>query len=109
MKSRIQILDELSVKWGNKDGCESFMEFCQMYSPDAIITLVMTAMTQIELQGMKFGEIKKNVSIDNLLLEHQELTQWIEEEISDDKDNVTEPSHDFLSILLKKVIKLNRD
>ena len=108
MKSRIEILDELAVKWGNKDGCESFEEYCQIYSTEAIITLVMQAMNQIELQGMKFGRIKATTN-NNLLLKHQELTQWIEEEISDEKDNVVEPSHDFLNILLEKVIKLNRD
>jgi hypothetical protein len=47
--------------------------------------------------------------LNDICLRHQELTQWIEEEISDEKDNVVEPSHDFLNILLEKVIKLNRD
>jgi len=108
MKSRIEILDELAVKWGNKEGCESFEDYCHIYSTEAIITLVMLAMNQIELQGMKLGRIKTNANC-NLLLKHQELTQWIEEEISDEKDNVVEPPHDFLNILLEKVIKLNRD
>lgn len=51
----------------------------------------------------------KDDVLNDICLKHQELTQWIEEEISDEKDNVIEPSHDFLNILLEKVIKLNRD
>jgi len=43
----------------------------------------------------------------DLLLKHQELTQWIEEEISDEINNVVEPSHDFINILFEKVYKLN--
>jgi len=108
MKSRIEILDQLAIKWGGKDGVESFEDYCQFYSWDAIISLVMIAMQEIELQGMKFGRVKATVN-NNLLLKHQELTQWIEEEISDEKDNVVEPSHDFLNILFEKIHKLNHD
>lgn len=106
MKSRIEILDQLAIKWGGKDGVQSFEDYCQFYSWDAIITLVMIAMQEIELQGMKFGRVRAIVN-NNLLLEHQELTQWIECEISDEKDNVIEPSHDFIDILFKKVKKIN--
>ena len=47
------------------------------------------------------------VELLDLLLKHQELTQWIEEEISDEINNVVEPSHDFINILFEKVYKLN--
>ncbi len=46
------------------------------------------------------------VELLDLLLKHQELTQWIEEEISDEINNVVEPSHDFINILFEKVYKL---
>jgi hypothetical protein len=46
-------------------------------------------------------------TLEHLLLSHQCLTQWIEEEISDENDNVLECSHDFLQNLFWKVHKLN--
>lgn len=51
----------------------------------------------------------KNDVLEDICLTHQNLTQWIEEEISDEKDNVVEPSHDFINILFEKVHKLNHD
>jgi len=50
----------------------------------------------------------KNDVLEDICLRHQELTQWIEEEISDENDNVIECSHDFLQNLFWKVHKLNR-
>lgn len=109
MKSRIEILDQLAIKWGSKDGVESFEDYCQFYSWDAIITLVMVAMQEIELQGMKFGRIRASVN-NNLLLKHQELTQWIEEEIDNEPDTrIFEVSHDFLENLYERVHKLNHE
>ena len=43
--------------------------------------------------------------LEELLAPHQELTQWIEEELGD--DDVMEVSHDFLQILYNKVHKIN--
>lgn len=50
----------------------------------------------------------KNDVLEDICLQHQNLTQWIEEEISDENDNVIECSHDFLQNLFWKVHKLNR-
>lgn len=50
----------------------------------------------------------KNDVLEDICLNHQNLTQWIEEEISDENDNVIECSHDFLQNLFWKVHKLNR-
>lgn len=71
-KSRIQILNDLSVKWGAKDNVESFKDFIQTYNSDAVITLVHLAMNEIFLQGIKNERDKKlNLNID--------LANWIQE------------------------------
>ena len=50
----------------------------------------------------------KNDVIENICLQHQELTQWIEEQIDNIPDTrIFEVSHDFLEILYAKVHKIN--
>jgi Na+-transporting NADH:ubiquinone oxidoreductase subunit NqrC len=69
-------------------------------------------LTESQLRSKKIDIelLKDRISVlEKILLPHQELTQWIEEEISDEKDNVVEPSHDFINILFEKVHKLNHD
>lgn len=52
---------------------------------------------------------EKQTKTENMLLLHQELTQWIQEEIDNDPDTrIFEVSHDFLEILHDKVNKINQ-
>ena len=52
----------------------------------------------------------KNDVIENICLQHQELTQWIEEEIDNEPDTrIFEVSHDFLENLYERVHKLNHE
>lgn len=52
----------------------------------------------------------KNDVIENICLQHQELTQWIEEEIDNEPDTrIFEVSHDFLENLYNRVHKLNHE
>ena len=52
----------------------------------------------------------KNDVIENICLQHQELTQWIEEEIDNEPDTrIYEVSHDFLENLYERVHKLNHE
>ncbi len=56
-----------------------------------------------------FKLMEKSLKYEALLLEHQNLTQWIEEEMgSEIEGQPSEPSHDFLQILLNKVEKINK-
>lgn len=48
---------------------------------------------------------QRQIKLENLLAPHQELTQWIEEEIMDEND--LDVSHDFIQILYNKVYKIN--
>lgn len=52
----------------------------------------------------------KNDVIEDICLQHQNLTQWIEEEIDNEPDTrIFEVSHDFLENLYERVHKLNHD
>jgi hypothetical protein len=51
--SRIQILDRLSKKWGEKDGITNFSEYCDFYNSEAILKLVYQAMEQYAQQEIK--------------------------------------------------------
>ena len=51
---------------------------------------------------------QREIRLENMLANHQELTQWIEEQIDNDPDTrIFEVSHDFLEILYAKVHKIN--
>lgn len=69
--------------------------------------------TLINLQDFKYKSpeektLKNKVNdLEKIILPHQELTQWIEEQISDENNNVIEPSHDFINMLFEKVHKIN--
>ena len=52
-ESRIEILDRLSKKWGEKDSVINFKEFCEYYDSDAMLQLVYLAMSEYERQGTK--------------------------------------------------------
>jgi seryl-tRNA synthetase len=57
-----------------------------------------------ELNQTIIAKQQREIRLENILAPHQELTQWIEEEI----EPVTfEVSHDFLENLLNKVNKIN--
>jgi len=71
------------------------------------------AITDLDTENKELREENKelhfkNDVLEDICLQHQNLTQWIEEEISDENDNVIECSHDFLQNLFWKVHKLNR-
>lgn len=52
----------------------------------------------------------KNDVLENICLQHQNLTQWIEEEIDNEPDTrIFEVSHDFLENLYERVHKLNHE
>lgn len=52
----------------------------------------------------------KNDLLQSICLQHQELTQWIEEEIDNEPDTrIFEVSHDFLENLYERVHKLNHE
>ncbi len=52
----------------------------------------------------------KNDLIEDICLQHQNLTQWIEEEIDNEPDTrIFEVSHDFLENLYERVHKLNHE
>lgn len=53
LESRIQILDKLSKKWGEKDGIVNFKEFCEYYNSDAILQLVYLAMGEYDRQNTR--------------------------------------------------------
>ncbi len=51
---------------------------------------------------------QRQIKLENMLAEHQELSQWIEEQIDNEPDTrIFEVSHDFLEILYDKVHKIN--
>jgi len=51
---------------------------------------------------------QRQIRLENMLADHQELSQWIEEQIDNEPDTrVYEVSHDFLEILYTKVHKIN--
>jgi hypothetical protein len=50
VKSRIEILDDLAIKFGKKDDCESFENYCSLYNHQAVVLLVRQAMAEYELQ-----------------------------------------------------------
>jgi Cft2 family RNA processing exonuclease len=51
---------------------------------------------------------QRQIRLENMLADHQELSQWIEEQIDNDPDTrIYEVSHDFLEILYDKVHKIN--
>lgn len=63
-------------------------------------------MLVIELEELR----SKNNVIENICLKHQELTQWIEEEVDNEPDTaIYEVSHDFLENLYNRVHKLNHE
>jgi len=52
----------------------------------------------------------KNDVLEDICLQHQNLTQWIEEEIDNEPDTrIFEVSHDFLENLYERVHKLNHE
>ena len=60
----------------------------------------------------KIAELRKKneglETLENMLADHQELTQWIEEQIDNEPGTIIfEISHDFLEILYNKVHKIN--
>lgn len=61
LESRIQILDRLSKKWGEKDSVENFTEFCMLYNPEAITQLVYLAMAAYDRQTIKSMYSKSEV------------------------------------------------
>lgn len=51
---------------------------------------------------------QRHIKLENMLADHQELSQWIEEQIDNEPDTmIFEVSHDFLEILYDKVHKIN--
>ena len=51
---------------------------------------------------------QRQIRLENMLADHQELSQWIEEQIDNEPDTrIYEVSHDFLEILYDKVHKIN--
>lgn len=71
-KSRLQILNDLSIKWGAKDNVESFEGFIHTYSINAVITLVHQAMNEIFLQGIKSHKNPKSN-------DYTDFANWIQE------------------------------
>lgn len=78
-KSRLEILNDLSKKWGAKDKVESFDDFILTYNTDAIITLVHVAMNESFLQGIKSHKNpKSNDYIDFAeWIQHREISKKI--------------------------------
>ena len=70
-KSRLEILNDLSKKWGAKDKVESFDDFILTYNTDAIITLVHVAMNESFLQGIKSHKNPK-------LNDYIDFAEWIQ-------------------------------
>ena len=61
-----------------------------------------------ELRQTIIAKQQREIRLENMLADHQELTQWIEEQIDNDPDTrIFEVSHDFLEILYAKVHKIN--
>lgn len=60
-ESRIQILDRLSKKSGEKDGIVNFKEFCEYYNSDAMLQLVYLAMAEYDRQTMRSMYSKSDV------------------------------------------------
>lgn len=51
---------------------------------------------------------QRQIKLENMLADHQELSQWIEEQIDNEPNTrIFEVSHDFLEILYDKVHKIN--
>ena len=61
-----------------------------------------------ELRQTIIAKQQREIRLENMLSDHQELTQWIEEQIDNEPDTrIFEVSHDFLEILYAKVHKIN--
>jgi hypothetical protein len=61
-----------------------------------------------ELRQTIIAKQQREIRLEDILAPHQELTQWIEEElICEPNSNKFEVSHDFLEILFYKVIQIN--
>lgn len=61
-----------------------------------------------ELRQTIIAKQQREIRLENMLADHQELTQWIEEQIDNIPDTrIFEVSHDFLEILYDKVHKIN--
>ena len=61
-----------------------------------------------ELRQTIIAKQQREIRLENMLANHQELTQWIDEQIDNDPDTrIFEVSHDFLEILYAKVHKIN--
>jgi len=59
MESRIEILDRLAKKHGNKDGINDFTEFIHFYSAEAVIMLTRIAMAEYARQSINEINNKK--------------------------------------------------
>lgn len=58
-----------------------------------------------ELRQTIIAKQQREIRLENILAPHQELTQWIEEQIMDEND--LDVSHDFIQLLYNKVYKIN--
>ena len=80
---RIEILDELAIKLGRNNHCESFEDYLEIMDNLSVILLVRQAMAKYELQGIeyqnKIDEDSKAGKYDNTrLLIYDELNKWCE-------------------------------
>ena len=61
-----------------------------------------------ELRQTIIAKQQREIRLENMLADHQELTQWIEEQIDNNPDTrIFEVSHDFLEALFYKVVQIN--
>lgn len=60
IKSRIEILDDLAIKFGKNDNCQSFEDFYCLYNFDANLMIIRQAMAEYELQGINDYKSKKS-------------------------------------------------
>lgn len=61
-----------------------------------------------ELRQTIIAKQQREIRLENMLADHQELSQWIEEQIDNEPDTkIFEVSHDFLEMLYVKVHKIN--
>ncbi len=75
-ESRIQILDRLSVKWGNDAMVplvENFEDFCLCYNPRAILDLVYMAMSEYNRQWSTMLKEKKREEMTDEKIEEMML------------------------------------
>lgn len=101
IKSRIEILDDLAIKFGKNDNCQSFEDFYCLYNFDANLMIIRQAMAEYDLQT-----IKTNRKNQKDMLNKKEVVELLEKHtqfITDTKCVLTPEEYLFNDPLKKRI------